>query len=386
MSTLELLDDVTTMDYQGLKLAFQRRSVNGVRLNGNWTWGRCMGGVIVRGGSGDGDNGGGAAYENSADLDYDRGHCNWDQTHLANVTVGYLSPQMAGALGALASNWQFSGIVGGRSGDWLTVTTGVTAFTGSVNTSRVDQVSDDVYGDKTLANYLNRAAFAQPAPGTFGNHKRNSIKGPGAWKADLAVSRLFSWGAAQKVELRFETFNLFNTFNWGNPITTLSSGNFGRIQTDQRRSPHPAVRDQVRVLEEGAHEDACCGCRSPRSAGRAAGGLCPGGAESDGRVLDRLRRYANLGEGRRPSRAETAGRETGSVRPLGARRREQRFRDRRRDEARASSRPTCSPGPRSSWTRGRRRTNPTPPACRWRRLRPCTRTHGASSSRTPGGE
>jgi hypothetical protein len=28
-----------------------------------------------------------------------------------------------------------------------------------------------------------------------------------------------------------ETFNLFNTFNWGNPITNLSAGNFGRIQT-----------------------------------------------------------------------------------------------------------------------------------------------------------
>ena len=43
--TLELLDDVTTMDYQGLKLSFQRRAVNGVRLNGNWTWGRCLGGT-----------------------------------------------------------------------------------------------------------------------------------------------------------------------------------------------------------------------------------------------------------------------------------------------------------------------------------------------------
>jgi hypothetical protein len=229
VSTLELLDDVTTMDYRGLKLTFQRRSVNGVRLNGNWTWGRCMGGIIVRGGQGDGDNGGGGSYENSADLDYDRGHCNWDQTHLANLTIGYLSPALTGALGALASNWQFSGIVSARSGDWLTVTTGVTGFNG--NASRVDQVSDEVYGDKTLNNYLNRAAFANPAPGTFGNHERNSIKGPGAWKADLAVSRLFSWGVAQKVELRFETFNLFNTFNWGNPVTNLSSGNFGRIQS-----------------------------------------------------------------------------------------------------------------------------------------------------------
>lgn len=82
-----------------------------------------------------------------------------------------------------------------------------------------------------MNSYVNRAAFAQPAPGTFGNHERNSLKGPGAWKADLAVSRLFSWGAAQKVEVRMETFNLFNTFNWGNPITNLSAGNFGRIQS-----------------------------------------------------------------------------------------------------------------------------------------------------------
>jgi len=109
------------------------------------------------------------------------------------------------------------------------VTTGVTSFNGLAD--RVDQVSDDIYGEKTLDSYLNRAAFAQPAPGTFGNLVRNSVNGPGAWKADLAVSRLFSWSGSQRVELRVETFNLFNTFNWGNPITALNSGNFGRIQT-----------------------------------------------------------------------------------------------------------------------------------------------------------
>ena len=230
VSTLELLDDVTTLDYQGLKLAFQRRAAGGVRLDGNWTWGRCLGGHVARGGGGAGDTGGGGVYNNPADLDYDRGHCDWDQTHLANFTVGYLSPQLSGGmLRVLASNWQLSGILSARSGDWLTVVTGVTGFNGLAD--RVDQISDDVYGEKTLNSYLNRAAFAQPAPGTFGNHERNSIKGPKAWKADLAVSRLFSWGVAQKVEVRFETFNLFNTFNWGNPITNLSAGNFGRIQT-----------------------------------------------------------------------------------------------------------------------------------------------------------
>jgi hypothetical protein len=230
IGTLELFDDVTTTEYQGLRLAFQRRATTGVSLNGNWTWGRCVGGLLARGGGGGGDNGAGGPYRNPADLDYDRGHCDWDHTHLANFTVGYLSPEFSStALRIVASNWQISGILGVRSGDWLTITTGVTGFNGLAD--RVDQVSDDVYGAKTLNSYLNRAAFAQPAPGTFGNIPRNSIKGPGAWKADLALSRLFPLGATRKLEARLEAFNLFNTFNWGNPTTTLSSGNFGRIQT-----------------------------------------------------------------------------------------------------------------------------------------------------------
>jgi hypothetical protein len=230
IATLELFDDVTTTEYRGLRLAFQRRATSGVSLNGNWTWGRCVGGLLARGGGGGGDNGAGGPYQNPADLDYDYGHCDWDHTHLANFTVGFLSPEFTTtALRILASNWQISGIVAARSGDWLTITTGVTGFNGLAD--RVDQVSDDVYGAKRLDSYLNRAAFAQPAPGTFGNIPRNSIRGPAFWKADLALSRLFSVGATQKLEARLEAFNLFNTFNWGNPTTNLSSGNFGRIQS-----------------------------------------------------------------------------------------------------------------------------------------------------------
>jgi hypothetical protein len=92
-------------------------------------------------------------------------------------------------------------------------------------------ISDDVYGEKTLASYLNRAAFAQPASGAFGTHKRNSITGPGFWKIDLAVSRLVSLASTQNLELRVEVFNLFNNFNWGLPNTNFISGTFGRITT-----------------------------------------------------------------------------------------------------------------------------------------------------------
>jgi hypothetical protein len=35
--------------------------------------------------------------------------------------------------------------------------------------------------------------------------------------------------ALAPIELRVESFNPLNTFNWGNPVTNFNSGSFGRI-------------------------------------------------------------------------------------------------------------------------------------------------------------
>ena len=101
----------------------------------------------------------------------------------------------------------FSGILNARSGSWLTVATGVNSFNGVGGTGglRVNQISDDVYGEKTLTSYLNRAAFEQPAPGAFGNHELNSIRGPGLLEdrpRDLAAvclsARRRTWRCASR--------------------------------------------------------------------------------------------------------------------------------------------------------------------------------------------
>ena len=57
-----------------------------------------------------------------------------------------------------------------RSGSRLNITTGQDgAFTG-LAAQRVNKVSDDFYAaDRTITQYFNRAAFAQPAPGTLGD-------------------------------------------------------------------------------------------------------------------------------------------------------------------------------------------------------------------------
>jgi hypothetical protein len=218
--------DVGEKTYHGLKLSFRRRAADAVSLTGNYTLSRCQTDTEVTGGFTQFNS----SYTDPTDPTYDRGNCTSNRTHIANVTVGYTTPQLTNtAARMLASDWRISGMLEARSGSWLTVTTTADRMFSGIPGQRVDQVSDEVYADKTLDNYLNRDAFALQAIGTLGSHKRNSIVGPGFWQVNLALARLLRLRAAQTLELRVEAFNLFNNFNWGNPVTNFNAGTFGRI-------------------------------------------------------------------------------------------------------------------------------------------------------------
>jgi hypothetical protein len=207
-------------------------SANGVSFNGNYTWSYCFGDRMA-----DGNHQFASGPTKPDDLAFDQGNCTQNKTHIGNLTMGYQTPRFSGALlRAVASDWRVSGILTASSGPWLTVFTGRdSALNGQVGTinamtgQRANQISDDVYGPKTLTQYLNPAAFAQPAPGTFGNHVRASITGPGQWVINTAVSRMLTFFGTQTVEFRVEAFNLLNHFNWGLPATSLQQGTFGRI-------------------------------------------------------------------------------------------------------------------------------------------------------------
>jgi Carboxypeptidase regulatory-like domain len=220
-------NDVGWQKYNGVRFTGTRRS-NGLTLSGNYTYSHCVGtatpGSFPQIASG---------YTNPDNPDMDKGHCDQDRTHLANVTAGWQTPQFNNkALGLVASNWRVTGIVGVRSGAWLNITTGAdNALNGQLQ-QRPNQVSEDVYGAKTLNSYLNRAAFASPAPGTFGNLEYRAVEGPGYWSIDTGLSRLIGLGGTRNIELRLESFNLTNHFNWGNPATNLSQSQFGRITTN----------------------------------------------------------------------------------------------------------------------------------------------------------
>jgi hypothetical protein len=228
IGAMDLHDDVGYQSYHGLRLTVTRRAARGLSVNGNYTVSRCTGTATP--GSFPQIS---AGYTNPDDPDMDKGHCDQDRRHLANATMGYMTPELSNAvLGALASNWRVSGILTVRSGAWLNITSGLDGALNGISNQRPNQVSDDVYGQKTLTSYVNRSAFAQPNPGTFGNVTYRSVEGPGYWDISMAVSKVVGLGTSRTLELRLEAFNLTNNFNWGDPATNLNLGTFGRITTN----------------------------------------------------------------------------------------------------------------------------------------------------------
>jgi hypothetical protein len=237
IGALDLNTDIGWQKYSGLKLAARHRSTTGVSLNASYTLSKCKGTTTATT-----FNQTSAGYSIPDDPDFDAGYCDQDRKHLGTLNAGYQTPEVGnGVVRALASNWRLSGILSARSGARLNITSGRdNALIGSHSSvQRPNLVSNDIYGPgkdasvkpgERIDNYFDRAAFAHAAPGTLGNATRNVAVGPAFWQADMAVSRLVQVGT-QRLELRFETFNLFNTFNWGDPTTNFNSGNFGRITT-----------------------------------------------------------------------------------------------------------------------------------------------------------
>jgi hypothetical protein len=72
-------------------------------------------------------------------------------------------------------------------------------------------------------NFLNPAAFATPAPGTFGNLPRNALSGPGFKQVDMIAVKRFRITETTNFEFRTEVFNIFNHTNFANPSATLNN-------------------------------------------------------------------------------------------------------------------------------------------------------------------
>lgn len=71
--------------------------------------------------------------------------------------------------------------------------------------------------------WINPAAFALPANGTWGNTPRNLLRGPGLWQADLGTAKNFRLTERFSADFRAEIFNIVNRSQYANPANDFTT-------------------------------------------------------------------------------------------------------------------------------------------------------------------
>jgi hypothetical protein len=242
-----LIDDGGTASYEGLNLSAQKRLSRTFSTSANYTWSHCISDVYS-----DNPTANGNAPANNRRLF--RSNClGIDARQLFSMNVVATTPKFSNtALRILGSDWQVAPILSVKSAQLFSVYAGtdralttVGAGQGAVIVQPPDLVNPNgIYPEhKTANNWINASAFSPAAPGTYGNLGFNSLKGPGVFQLNLALSRNFVIKERQTIQLRAEAFNLPNHVNLtipGYTSTTVTRGgllgltapNFGQITSD----------------------------------------------------------------------------------------------------------------------------------------------------------
>ncbi len=151
-----------------------------------------------------------------------------------------------GLVQAIAGGWGVDGLLTLQSGFPLAFTTSQNNTHDLGGGSRPNYLQQNcpigyfTHGsaESRLNGWFNTSCFGQPAPFTFGNLSRTmpDLRQDSLSNWDFAIFKNFGFGERWKLQLRGESFNLFNTPQFGAPNTSLGSKNFG-IVTSQANQP-----------------------------------------------------------------------------------------------------------------------------------------------------
>lgn len=274
-----------TDKYDALQIAFARRIGSGVTLNAQYTLSKSFGNTSGSNEARTTSQPFGGEVRKSGDYnnyEAERGANNFDVRNTFNFSAIYDLPfgrnkkyDLGGIGNAFLGDWEVGTIVNARSGVPIDITitrpdtvivcqtaggcivpnnaTGTTTFaqgfTANVPTvsgtaplppgfvavinapgggsSRQTRRPNFVSGVNPYLNddrsFLNPAAFAAPAAGTFGDVPRNALIGPSFRQFDVILNKRFRFSERFNMEFRTEIFNIFNKANFGNPASVIAN-------------------------------------------------------------------------------------------------------------------------------------------------------------------
>jgi hypothetical protein len=224
---------IGTSNYNGLQISSQFRSHSGITSTLAYTWSKTM----VTGCDGlfsDCD------IQNPYNLSLDRGPAAHDLTNIFSGSFVLPLPFGAGRrfssgnsfVNHIIGNWQLNGIVALDSGPRFDVQTdqSIPNTNNFYGVERANLVGSPYQGGTKTAP-LNIAAFVNPAPFTFGNMGRNSLRADWNKNLDISFFRSFTVTESKRFEFRAEAFNVTNTPVFAAPDANLQDPTFGIVSS-----------------------------------------------------------------------------------------------------------------------------------------------------------
>jgi hypothetical protein len=213
-----------------------------LRLN-NWHGLSATANYMLSHATDDGSSGGGGASpaQNVACQSCEWGDSSVDVRHVFTSYFVYELPFLRH--NAFLGGWQWTGIATARGGLPINVTVTRKAADmpdgNTLSSLRPNLVPGvPLYLDyATTGLWLNSAAFAVPAAGTWGNLPRNAVRGPALVQFDTALAKRIRVSGRTGLEFGIQVFNVFNRPQLGSPNSNISSASFGRITSLLNSSP-----------------------------------------------------------------------------------------------------------------------------------------------------
>ncbi len=219
-------------------LRVQKRFSDGLSFNANYTWSKFLNNTD-EGGSTIGAEGN--PYSNYYNRRADWGRSENDIPHRLSFSAVYDLPFGTGKRWLsknkakwILGDWGLSTVTTLQSGAPFTVTTQVdTTQAFSAGALRADVLRNPNFdgSQRTLAQWFDTGAFAQPAAYRFGNQGVNILRSDGLVNIDLSVLRNFPIGEQRKLQFRAESFNVTNTPTFGIPGRVLGGPGFGVVSS-----------------------------------------------------------------------------------------------------------------------------------------------------------
>ena len=233
-STFILVQNGLTSDYDSLQLQFRRRLSHGLTVLASYTWSHCI------------DYG-----SQNYNLGFQRGDCDFDVRHNLSTAFSYDLPKFGnkGLAHAILHNWGIDDRFTARTGfpvtldgnssfdpatmqlvfDGLNLVPGQPTYLYGANCASILQALGDLLPGHGCpgGRAVNPNAFTAPASG-LGDAPRNFVRGFGVWQMDMAIRRDFPIYERLKLQLRAETFNIFNHTNFGTINANFGQTAFGQ--------------------------------------------------------------------------------------------------------------------------------------------------------------